>query len=418
MMPTRDAEGTPLRTTPPLTTRHPGARTVTRLAAGGVLAAVAAGLALVVAGPALAADPRPDSPKGATVAIGSTTAVPGGTVTFTGAGFVNADGSGSVVLVKIDDGAVRKADGIDVFAEVPAAATTGAISGSLTLPAGLTGAGHWLRLLTGSGAAGDDVRSLHTDLFTIAAPKVPTVTLASATVQAGDTLTASGTNYPASVTVTVKLDKAATLTTVTSGADGTFTAAVPLPAAITAGAHVLNVLAPGGVSVTVPFTVMATPDPGAASTTVTITAAVPDTGALSIRVAAGAVALSTPQVAPELDALVSTGVLPAVTVTDLRAVDPGWSVSGQIGDFTGTAGTVDGKYLGWAPKVSATADGQSVTAGGVVAAGTGLKVAAPLATAPAGKGRGTATLGADLTLRLPTTTLPGSYVATLTLTAI
>jgi hypothetical protein len=288
----------------------------------------------------------------------------------------------------------------------------------VTLPAGLTGPGHWLRLLTGSGAAGDEVRSLHTELFTIQAPKVPTVTLASADVQAGDTLSASGTNYPASATVTVKLDRGATLTTLTSAADGSFTAAVPLPAAITVGAHVLNVLAPGGVSVTVPFTVVAAPDPGAASATVTITAAVPDTGALSIRVAAGAVALSTPQVTPELDALVSTGALPAVTVTDLRAVDPGWSVSGQIGDFTGDKGTVDGKYLGWAPKVSAVADGQTVAAGGVVAPGTGLKAAAPLATAAAGEGRGTATLGADLTLRLPTTTLPGSYVATLTLTAI
>ncbi|MDP9814761.1 WxL domain-containing protein [Spirilliplanes yamanashiensis] len=383
---------------------------------GGLIAALAGATVLAVAAPAHAADPRPDNPKGATVAIAASTVAPGGTLAFTGTGFVNADGTGSNVVVKVDDGQVRKADGGDIFAEVKAADTTGAVSGTVTLPAGVTGAGHWLRMLTG---APDEVRSLHTALFAVEAPKVAAVTLAGSTVEAGGTLAASGVNFPPAATVTVKLDRAATLTTFTSGADGSFAdRGIAVPASAAAGPHTLNFLAAGGVSVAVPFTVAAAPDPDAPTAAVTITTSVPDTGALAIKVGATTVALSTPQVTPELDALVATGALPTVTVSDLRGVDAGWTVSGQIGDFTGAAGTIDGRFLGWTPKVLTTATGQTVAAGGAVPAGTGLKAAAPLATAAAGKGRGTATLGADLQLRLPTTTLPGSYTATLTLTAI
>ncbi|WP_306205940.1 hypothetical protein [Actinoplanes sp. RD1] len=398
--------------------RHPP-----RLAATLLTAVVGGAAALALAAPAAAADPRPDNPAGATVALTGTTVAPGGTLRFTGSGFVNADGSGSVVMVKIDDGAVRQADGSDVFAEVTATATTGDISGSLTVPTGLSGSGHWLRLLTGSGAAGDAVRSLHTEMFTVAAPSAPAVSLASDTATAGAELTASGTGFPASATVTVKLDRSATLTTFTAGADGSFTGkTVPVPAGTAAGSHTLNFLAAGGVSVAVGFTVADEPEepgePGGASATVRITATMPDTGALALTVAANSVSLGTPQLTSQLDALVATGQLPTVTVTDLRAANPGWSVSGQVGDFTGAAGTVDGKQLGWTPAIVATSPGQTVTAGAKVAAGTGLESAAPLATATAGGGRGTAQLGAGLELRLPTTTAPGDYAATLTLTAI
>ncbi|MEU4556987.1 hypothetical protein AB0F72_01255 [Actinoplanes sp. NPDC023936] len=377
--------------------------------------------ALAVTSPAYAADPRPDNPAGATVALVSTSVTPGGKVSFTGTGFVNADGTGSVVMVKIDDGAARLADGSDVFTSVKASDTTGEVSGSVTLPSTVTGSGHWLRMLTGSGQVGDTTRSLHTGFFTVeAAPNTPAVTLAADTVTAGASLTASGVHYPANSTVTVKLDKTTIVTTFTSGADGSFSGkAVPVPAGIAEGAHTLHFLA-AGVSVQVNFTVAADEpeEPGAVSATVTITASVPDTGALAIKVSSGSVALSTPQVTSELDALVSTGELPTVTVSDLRAANPGWSVSGQIGDFSGTAGTVDGKYLGWTPKIVSAASGQQVKPGAAVAAGTGLKSASALATAASGAGRGTAALGAGLELRLPTTTAPGDYSATLTLTAI
>lgn len=381
--------------------------------------------ALAVTTPALAAEPRPDNALGATVTLASTTVAPGGKLAFSGTGFVNADGTGSTVSVKIDDGTVLDGSTGGVYAEVKAENTTGAISGTVTVPASLTGSGHWLRMLTGGSAAGDTSRSVHTGFFAVAAPEQPTtpaVTLASDKVTtAGGTLAASGTGYPASATVTVKLDKTTILTTFPSSATGTFTAQpVTVPAGLAAGAHTLHFLATGGYSVALTFTVAEpdVPQPGAVSATVKITTSVPDTGALAIRVASGTVALGTPQVTAELDALVANGALPTVTVSDLRAADPGWSVSGQIGDFTGTAGTVDGKYLGWKPKVVTVSTGQRVTPGAAVAAGTGLKSAAALATAGSGAGRGTATLGADLELRLPTTTAPGDYSATLTLTAI
>jgi hypothetical protein len=388
--------------------------TRTRLGAA-VLGVVAA---LAAASPALAADPKPDNANGATVALVTTTVTPGGKLSFTGTGFVNADGTGSIVSVKIDDGAVLPGSSAGVYAAAAPPPTTGNISGTVTVPATLTGANHWLRFLTGGSVAGDAVRSLHSGYFTVqAATATPAVTLAADTVTAGASLSATGSAFPSSAAVTVKLDKTIVVTSFTAGADGSFTQPVPVPAGTAAGAHALYFLAAGGISVQVPFTV-AKPAEGSVSATVKITATVPDTGALAIRVSSGTVALGTPQLTAELDALVTTGTLPTVTVSDLRAANPGWSVSGQIGDFTGTAGTVDGRYLGWTPKVVTTSTGQTVTAGSAVAAGAGLKTAAPLATAGSGAGRGTAQLGADLELRLPTTVVPGDYSATLTLTAI
>ncbi|MEV6342393.1 hypothetical protein [Actinoplanes sp. NPDC051851] len=387
---------------------------------GAALLGVAA--ALAATSPALAADPKADNASGATVALVSTTVAPGGKLSFTGTGFVNADGTGSIVSVKIDDGSVLDTTNgnSSVFADVTAEATTGNISGSVTIPTTLTGANHWLRFLSGSGQAGDTVRSVHTEYFTVQeATAGPAVTLAADTVTAGGSLTASGTAFPASATVTVKLDKTTILTTFTSTASGSFAGTVPIADTVTEGSHTLYFLATG-TSVNVAFTVVAPEEPaeGSVSATVTITTSVPDTGALAIKVGASSVALGTPQLTTGLDALVATGALPTVTVSDLRAANPGWSVSGQIGDFTGTAGTVDGKYLGWTPKVVSASSGQTVTAGSAVAAGTGLKSSAGLATAASGAGRGTAELGADLELRLPTTTAPGDYSATLTLTAI
>ena len=60
--------------------------------------------------------------------------------------------------------------------------------------------------------------------------------------------------------------------------------------------------------------------------------------------------------------------------------------------------------------------GQVVTAGAPAGDLTGL--GATLATGTAGAGRGSAQLGADIDLVLPTTVEPGTYTATLTLTAV
>jgi hypothetical protein len=115
--------------------------------------------------------------------------------------------------------------------------------------------------------------------------------------------------------------------------------------------------------------------------------------------------------------LQSTGDLKAVSVTDTRAGSPVWSISGQLGDFTGG---LSGKYLGWTPTVLTA--GAGATAGAAVAsgidAGNGLKDSAALASAAVGHAKGTASVGAGLDLRIPVTTDPGTYTATLTLTAL
>ena len=159
-----------------------------------------------------------------------------------------------------------------------------------------------------------------------------------------------------------------------------------------------------------------------ASATETITTTVSATGtfALSVDPSQANVTLDTPTLGADGSYLETTGALGQVTVTDTRVnTAPGWTVSGQLSDFSNGADTVDGNSLGWTPTVVSQSDGQGVSAGNPVAAGVGLKTtAATLGTAPQGSGVGTAVLGADLDLRLPPATVPGTYTATLTLTAI
>jgi hypothetical protein len=113
----------------------------------------------------------------------------------------------------------------------------------------------------------------------------------------------------------------------------------------------------------------------------------------------------------------STGQIKPIKVTDTRLGGPTWSVSGQVGDFSDG---LSGKYLGWTPKVTGAGagatPGSSVASG--IASGNGLKDASVLASALSGHAGGTATLGADLDLRLPIGTAPGTYTATLTITAL
>ena len=207
-----------------------------------------------VATNAAAATPKPDNPQGATIAITTPSVAPGGIVSFTGTGWSTlADSSAGAVVggVKLDDTDQLNASPI-------AAAKDGTLTGSVTLPSDVTAGEHWLRFLSGSDQIGDPTRSLHAS-FTVAAPSAPaSVTLASASVAAGGTLSASGAHFPADATVTVKIDKTTTLATTTASADGSFSSAtIAIPADTAAGAHTLYFLAAGGVSVQVPVTVTA-----------------------------------------------------------------------------------------------------------------------------------------------------------------
>jgi alpha-tubulin suppressor-like RCC1 family protein len=114
-----------------------------------------------------------------------------------------------------------------------------------------------------------------------------------------------------------------------------------------------------------------------------------------------------------------------IIVSDTRNTFPGWSVSGQDSDWTGAGSAADASIpadqLGWAPTSSGTLP-NGVTLGAVVPPGDpGLGSAAGVlasVTAGLGKGYGTATLGAALTLLIPTGQAPGPYTANLTLTAV
>jgi surface-anchored protein len=150
-----------------------------------------------------------------------------------------------------------------------------------------------------------------------------------------------------------------------------------------------------------------------------------DAGALILSVDADDrdVMLTDAFLAPSGDRLASDGSLRPITVTDTRPTRPGWNVSGQVTDFaTSTGDRFSGHCLGWTPTVLTSAPQQNVVPGATVAPGfpdgPGLAAGATLATAAPGTGLGTARLGGELRLELPTQTPPGTYRAVLTLTAI
>ncbi|RLK53620.1 substrate-binding domain-containing protein [Actinokineospora cianjurensis] len=137
-----------------------------------------------------------------------------------------------------------------------------------------------------------------------------------------------------------------------------------------------------------------------------------EAGELLMSVEAGGVALPAPVMAPDGSILTTSGRLRTITITDTRAGNPGWSLSGQLTDFTGPSGTIARSNAAWTPMVLEQAPGQVITPGAV----TDLSTARLLAVAT--KGAGTARLTARLDLWAPTSTAAGDYTALLTLTAI
>ena len=146
-----------------------------------------------------------------------------------------------------------------------------------------------------------------------------------------------------------------------------------------------------------------TPDPPAAADNAeVITATIPEApGEFSWTITDHAVDLGT--ATNQGSYWESTGDLNPVTVTDTRAGAPAWSVSGQVGDFTGG---LDGKYLGWSPKV--------VTAGaGAVAGSVPVTVgdtSPPATNAPDASTPSSAAQAPAFTATLPASTSPGLIV--------
>ncbi|MEU4563436.1 choice-of-anchor M domain-containing protein [Actinoplanes sp. NPDC023936] len=169
--------------------------------------------------------------------------------------------------------------------------------------------------------------------------------------------------------------------------------------------------------------------PEGSSTAKTVTATInASEGALVISVDPEdrAVALPAAVLSAAGDRWESSGPLKPVKVTDTRAAQPGWTTSGQVADGfrTDDGKTFAGGYLGWTPSITSQGSRQGVVAGpvshpyGTVQPHTGLGGSAVLASAPNGKGLGTAELDAALKLSVPTDTAAGTYTGTLTLTAI
>jgi hypothetical protein len=106
------------------------------------------------------ATPVPDNPNGRSVTLSPTSVAPGGTVSFTGTGYVNDGGTGQTVTVKLND--------VDILGTFEAAAS-GALSGSVTIPASLEPGEYWLRFLAGAGKPNDmPISSVHAT-FTLTA---------------------------------------------------------------------------------------------------------------------------------------------------------------------------------------------------------------------------------------------------------
>jgi hypothetical protein len=120
-----------------------------------------------------------------------------------------------------------------------------------------------------------------------------------------------------------------------------------------------------------------------------------------------------------------TAATSPIIVSDTRNTYPGWSVSGQATDWTGTGtaagATIPGSQLGWTPT-----DGGGLPFGASlgplvspVIPGLGATPAL-LASARGGypSGYGTTTLGANLNLLIPAAQAAGSYTGELTITAV
>jgi hypothetical protein len=131
----------------------------------------------------------------------------------------------------------------------------------------------------------------------------------------------------------------------------------------------------------------------------------------------------------------ANGAISEITIVDARDTDPGWTVTGQVSNFTSpTSNTIQAADLGWtpaAPVFSApitSPDGSynmNVVQGAAVASGAtatdtagGLASPRVLGQGTAGHGYGLAKLNATLQLLIPVFVHSGTYTGTLTLTAV
>ncbi|MFD8692234.1 hypothetical protein [Streptomyces sp. NPDC059651] len=231
----------------------------------------------------------------ASITAGSQVAA-GGKVSFRVTGFP----AGRQLTVKLDDSEIigQWPDGIDA---------SGALSGTVTIPASATKGGHWLRFLapnpstslradftvttgtsadasaTGAGTSGSTSTPVPAASGAPAAASDSRGAKAEITadqVQAGGTLHFAVTKFPAGHTVTVKLDDDAILGQWKTDAKGSYEGDVTVPAGTPTGAHWLRFLAPEpATTLRVDFQV--TGADGTPGSTPASTEAAPDTAPLT-----------------------------------------------------------------------------------------------------------------------------------------
>ena len=258
-----------------------------------------------------------------------------------------------------------------------------------------------------------------------------TTTLAA--VASGHDLILTATVSPAAAgTVTFKESGASIGTAPVSGGTAALTITAPVPGVHSYSAEFAPTDAAAyGASSAAPqdFTVSTAPD-GSIIVTLSVPAApLGEPGALTLTVPANATVNLAGQRDTGNTRVTATAPLPTLTVGDTRRDDllMGWEVNVQASDFTGTAGTIGAKYLGWAPGLPVMTKDPgaplAVQAGPPVgsflddSASGGLGTSQLLAKSTTA-GRGTTALDATLNLAVPGTTAEGSYTSTVTVTLV
>ena len=269
--------------------------------------------------------------------------------------------------------------------------------------------------------------------YTITAPaQATTTTLSSspANPTTSDVVSLTATVTPSAATGQVVFQEGATTVGTANVAGGT--ASISL-VGLSAGSHTYTASFTPNTSAYLASTAAAYSITVSTSTTPTATeniTTVVAAGTLTIT-AGGTVNLGTLGLNASNSLLVTAAPVDinTVTVTDTRSGNLGWNVNGVVTDFANaTGGQINSENLGWTPRVVSQQPTQSVTAGAVVAPGSGVAVGATtgaglktsrlLASAATGGSLGTAELTAALVLQAPTSTTAGVYNATLTLTAV
>ncbi|MDR2252435.1 MAG: glycoside hydrolase family 26 protein [Bifidobacteriaceae bacterium] len=142
-------------------------------------------------------------------------------------------------------------------------------------------------------------------------------------------------------------------------------------------------------------------------------------GGLGVEFSATSVTLYDAALSADRAWIVGSGDLPAVKVEDTRpGASVGWDATITAGQYLTGPQQVDGKALGIAPAVLSTAEGQVVTAGAPVAAGVGFVAGTEFGSSPAGSSRGVASLGGELSYKIPSSVTPGSYKGVVSVTVL